>query len=135
MQRRSKSNMKGILLPFFISLSVVMLLGFVVIFVGLYQQGKLPGLEKNDEKQQIASDETEEVRQTASVNSLAEVLSEEDPYHKKNQIEVEQGTENGDREESVPVGKYGEVLANPAYMEENHIFALETASDLSLIHI
>ena len=68
--------------------------------MGLYQQGKLPGLEQHDEYQQTASDETGDVRQTTSMNSLAEEISEEDPYHKKNQIEVEQGTENGDREES-----------------------------------
>ena len=129
MQHRSKSNMKTILLPFFISLSVVMLLGFVVIFVGLYQQGKLPGLEQHDENQQTASDETGDVRQTTSMNSLAEEISEEDPYHKKNQSGTKQGTENEHPKGVVPVGRYGAELANPAYMEENHIFALETASD------
>ena len=129
MQHRSKSNMKTILLPFFISLSVVMLLGFVVIFVGLYQQGKLPGLEQHDENQQTASDETGDVRQTTSMNSLAEEISEEDPYHKKNQSGTTQGTENDHPKGVVPVGRYGAELANPAYMEENHIFALETASD------
>ena len=128
MQHRSKSNMKTILLPFFISLSVVMLLGFVVIFVGLYQQGKLPGLEQHDENQQTASDETGDVRQTTSMNSLAEEISEEDPYHKKNQSGTTQGTENDHPKGVTPVGRYGAELANPAYMEENHIFALETAS-------
>lgn len=129
MQHRSKSNTKRILLSFFISLSVVMLLGFAVIFAGLYQQGKLPGLEKNDEKQLAASKEEKTVSQAASMNALAEAISEEDPYHKKNQQGAAQDIKSDDLKGVVPVGRYGAELANPTYMEENHIFALETASD------
>ena len=129
MQHRIKPNTKRILLSFLISLSVVMLLGFAVIFIGLYRQDNLPFLKVSQEKEVTASEEEQNVSQATSMNALAEAISEEDPYHKKNQQEAGQGVANDDLTEQLPAGKYDDVLADSAYMEENHIFPLETASD------
>lgn len=122
-KRKKKNYFLNTLLTFLLVFSSVLILGVLLFLVwqntGKKETGKMAG--------------EDPVRDNSAI--LTENIPQEEPKDLPETGEAQgQGgllasaPEEGEGEEE-PVGKYGEILADPAYMAENNIYAKETANE------
>lgn len=122
-KRKKKNYFLNTLLTFLLVFSSVLILGVLLFLVwqntGKKETGKMAGEDPARDNsailtENIPQEEPKDLPETGEAQGQGGLLAS--------------APEEGEGEEE-PVGKYGEILADPAYMAENNIYAKETVNE------